>query len=71
VPTLVQFDGGKTLELVDEFDEVNAQLGGEQGAGQFTGFVSGERVRVTVYRANVAYIQEREKTGDEPPVPTA
>jgi hypothetical protein len=67
VPTIVQFVGGESLTLDDDFDEVNQQLG-RHDAGLFNRQVGDDRVRVTIYRSNVAYIQEH--TGESPWVAT-
>jgi hypothetical protein len=63
VPTIVQFVGGESLTLEDDFDRVNQQLG-QHDAGLFNRQVGDDRVRVTIYRSNVAYIQEH--TGESP-----
>ena len=65
MPTLVQFAGGEALKLTDDFDTVNDQLHGAD-AHSFTGLLGSAEVRVTVYRTNVAYIQE---LGAEPEGP--
>jgi hypothetical protein len=67
VPTIVQFVGGESLTLDDDFDRVNQQLG-DHDAGLFNRLVGDDPVRVTIYRSNVAYIQEH--TGESPWVAT-
>lgn len=67
MPTIVQFVGGESLTLDDDFDRVNQQLG-HQNAGLFNRLVGDDHVRVTIYRSNVAYIQEH--TGESPWVAT-
>jgi hypothetical protein len=63
MPTYVQFDGGKSVTLDQDFDDVNSQLDTHE-AGQFTSMQAGQSRRVTVYRTSIAYIQEQEeKTG--------
>ena len=67
MPTIVQFVGGESLTLDDDFDRVNQQLG-QHDAGLFNRLVGDDRARVTIYRSNVAYIQEH--TGESPWVAT-
>ena len=67
MPTIVQFVGGESLTLEDDFDRVNQQLA-HHDAGLFNRRVGDDRVRVTIYRSNVAYIQEH--TGESPWVAT-
>jgi hypothetical protein len=58
MPTLVQFDGGQSLTVAEDFDVVNQQLN-LNDAGLFKQLVGDEPgPRVTVYRSSVAYIQE-------------
>ena len=66
MPTIVQFVGGESLTLEDDFDRVNKQ--GQHDAGLFNRLVGDDPVRVTIYRSNVAYIQEH--TGESPWVAT-
>jgi hypothetical protein len=60
MPTVVHFTGDeKPITLDEEFDDVNMQLGTENQAGQFVRTLGGgSRTRVTVYRSNIAYIEE-------------
>jgi hypothetical protein len=51
VPTIVQFVGGESLTLEDDFDRVNKQ--GQHDAGLFNRLVGDDPVRVTIYRSNV------------------
>jgi hypothetical protein len=57
MPTTVKFMGGQgDLTIAEEFDQVNQQLA-QNEAGLFTRVDSG--ARVAIYRASVAYIEER------------
>jgi hypothetical protein len=55
MPTIIHFVGAEQpLRLEEDYDKVTAQFIGDE-AGHFGG---GDRNRVTVYRSNVAYIEE-------------
>lgn len=57
MPTFVQFTGGQSFTVAEEFDQVNQQLG-EHDAGLFNRLVGENQTRVAIYRSSVAYIAE-------------
>lgn len=57
MPTRVTFVGGQKLVLSEDFEKVNQQLSQHDG-GLFNAAIGGQDVRVTVYKASVAYIEE-------------
>ena len=57
MPTVVQFAGGESVTVSQDFETVNGQLG-QKDSGLFNRLVGDEEPRVTVYRANVPYIEE-------------
>jgi hypothetical protein len=67
MPTIVQFNGGESLMLEEDFDHVNQQLA-QHEAGLFNRLVGSNEIRVSVYRASIAYIQEHIGEPPEPPV---
>ncbi len=65
MPTIIQFNNGSTITVDDDYDRVNSQLFSHAHGGQFKRVDGGNDARVTVYTANIAYIQETEGP-DEP-----
>ena len=65
MPTLIQFTNGGTITVDDDYDRVSSTLISNPHGGQFKRVDGGNDARVTVYTANVAYIQETEGP-DEP-----
>jgi hypothetical protein len=63
MPTVVHFEGAK-VTLQDEFEKVNSQLHGSD-SGMFT-LENGSRV--TIYKANIHYIEEPSGESVEPMV---
>ena len=65
MPTLIQFSSGDSITVEDDYDRVNSDLHSSAQGGQFKRVDGGNDARVTVYTANVSYIQETEGP-DEP-----
>jgi hypothetical protein len=65
MPTLIQFSSGDSITVEDDYDRVNSDLRSSAQGGQFKRVDGGNDARVTVYTANVSYIQETEGP-DEP-----
>jgi hypothetical protein len=65
MPTLIQFSSGDSITVKDDYDRVNSDLHRSAQGGQFKRVDGGNDARVTVYTANVSYIQETEGP-DEP-----
>jgi hypothetical protein len=61
MPTVVHFEGAK-VTLQDEFEKVNSQLHGSEGGL----FVLENGSRVTIYKANIHYIEE--PSGEQGPM---
>lgn len=57
MPTLVQFTGGESITVAEDFDQVNRELD-DNDVVLFSRPVGEDRFRVVVYRSSVAYIQE-------------
>jgi hypothetical protein len=57
MPTLVQFTGGESFTVVEDFEQVNQKLD-KHDAAVLNRPVGDDRFRVAVYRSGVAYIQE-------------
>lgn len=63
MPTLIQFTGGDSIVVKEDFYEVTSRLRAETPFGQFKRVDKGlEEVRVSVYTANLAYIQEHHES---------
>jgi hypothetical protein len=64
MPTLIQFAGGDSITVEEDFYEVTSRVHGDTPFGQFKRVDKGlNEVRVTVYTANIAYIQEHQEPG--------
>lgn len=64
-PPLIQFSSGDSITVKGDYDRVNSDLHSSAQGGQFKRVDSGNDARVTIYTANVSYIQETEGP-DEP-----
>ena len=64
MPTLVHFIGvEEPVTLENEYDRVNLRLSTEGKAGEFVRVNGGNRTRVTVYKAGIAYIEDASEGG--------
>ncbi len=57
MPTHVKFNSGEFFTVAEDFDQVNQQLG-QQDGGLFNRLIGDDRVRVTIITSSIAYIQE-------------
>jgi hypothetical protein len=59
MPTLIQFISGDSIVVEEDFYQVTSRVPGENPFDQFKRVDKGmEGVRVTVFTASIAYVQE-------------
>lgn len=59
MPTFIQFISGDSIVVEEDFYQVTSRVHGESASDQFKRVDKGmEGVRVTVFTASIAYIQE-------------
>lgn len=63
MPTLIQFVTGNEIVVEDDFDRVVSQLIGNPRGAELKRVDKGHDVRVMVYTASIAYLQEYQEPG--------
>jgi hypothetical protein len=66
MPTTVHFTGDQSINVAEDFDQVNQQLA-QNESGLFTRDRE-RQPRVAIYRASVAYIEEQPPASSDPMV---
>ena len=70
MPTLVQFTGGQSFTVAEDFEHVNQQLSRHDGV--VVNRLAGEnQTQVAIYRSSVAYIEQQAPGAFEKPAVAA